>query len=138
MKIIMLSIALVSVAGFAVAATTSTDAFMPEATSLPKMEIPTGNAYGALLPEDTVAIPDDAKLASSGKVLEVINSPTYTYLKVTSDKGPLWLASYKTDITKGATIKYSRGVAMYRFHSKSLHRTFEKIIFVDSIELVME
>ncbi|MDZ4200996.1 MAG: hypothetical protein U1C96_02500 [Gallionella sp.] len=81
-------------------------------------------------------IPADVSLVNSGKVLEVIDSPAYTYIQVTTDKGPLWLAAYKQNVSKGATVKYSSGIAMPRFHSKSLNRTFDEIVFVDSLEVV--
>jgi hypothetical protein len=89
-------------------------------------------------PTHPVSIAADAKQSQIGKVIEVIESPMYTYLKVTGDKGPLWLAAYKTDITKGSTVKYSGKVTMPNFYSKALNRTFEVIVFVDSLELVME
>lgn len=57
----------------------------------------------------------------------------YTYLQVTGDKGPLWLAVFKADIKKGDAVKYSSSVEMSKFHSKSLDRTFDTIIFVDSL-----
>jgi len=96
----------------------------------------TGKDAGALPPGHPPAIPADTKLTRSGKVLQVLDSPTYTYLQVTADKGPLWLAAYKTTVTKGATVKYSEGVAMPKFHSKSLDRTFDMIVFVDTLVLV--
>jgi len=79
--------------------------------------------------------PADIELANSGKVLEVIDSDMYTYLRVTSEKGPIWLAAYKTTVAKGATVKYSSGVAMSKFYSKALNRTFDLIVFVDRLEL---
>lgn len=93
----------------------------------------TAKPDAAMPPGHPTAIPADTKLVNSGKVLEVIDSSMYTYLRVTSDKGPLWLAVFKTDIVKGATVRYSSGVAMSKFYSKSLDRTFDTIIFVDSI-----
>jgi len=80
------------------------------------------------------SIPADTKLVNSGKVLDVIDSPMYTYLQVTGSNGPLWIAAYKIDVSKGTEVKYSGGVTMVKFHSKSLDRTFDQIIFVDSLE----
>jgi hypothetical protein len=82
------------------------------------------------------AIPSDTNLVNEGKVLEVLDSQAYTFIKVSGKKEPVWLAAYKMDITKGATVKYSSGIAMPNFHSKSLDRTFEMIVFVDSVEQV--
>jgi hypothetical protein len=82
------------------------------------------------------SIPADTRLINSGKVLEVIDSDMYTYVQVTHENGPLWIAGYKTDIAKGANIKYSGGIAMPNFQSKSLNRSFDLIVFVDSLEQV--
>ena len=83
--------------------------------------------------QKTTMVADVHTDGNSGKVLEVIQSPDYTYLRVTGDKEPLWLASLKIDVVKGATVKYSSGMVMSKFYSKSLDRTFDTIIFVDSI-----
>lgn len=125
---------LVAIAGTAVAASPrDSDTAMPAAAASPHAAAPTGEADAAMPPGHPPAIPADTNLVNSGKVLEVIDSPMYTYLQVTSGKGPLWLAVFRTDIVKGAAVRYSSGVAMPRFYSKSLDRTFDTIIFVDSI-----
>lgn len=77
-----------------------------------------------------------AQLLNKGKVLEVIDTSMYTYLQVSSDSSPVWLAVAKTDIAKGANIAYADGAVMSNFHSKSLNRTFDKIIFLDKVEVV--
>ncbi|MBI2285963.1 MAG: hypothetical protein HYU79_00595 [Nitrosomonadales bacterium] len=90
----------------------------------------------AALPAGHVPIaasPADIQLTRKGKVLEVIDSPMYTYLQVSGDKDPVWLAAYKIDVSKGAVVRYSDGVAMSNFHSKSLNRTFDTIVFVDRV-----
>lgn len=103
-----------------------------EGAASPHGAAPIG-ADAAMPPGHPPAIPADTNLVNSGEVLEVIDSPMYTYLQVTSDKGPLWLAAFKTDIAKGAAVRYSSGVAMSGFYSKSLDRTFDTIVFVDSL-----
>lgn len=75
-------------------------------------------------------------MVNNGKVLEVLDTDMYTYLQVTTEKGPLWIAAYKTNITKGAIVKFSNGVAMSNFHSNALDRSFDVIVFVDSVEQV--
>src|SRR3989338_4998838 len=125
---------LVAITGTAVAASSQdSDTAKPAAAASPHAAAPAGKTDVAMPPGHPTAIPADTKLVNSGNVLEVIDSPMYTYLQVTSDKGPLWLAVFKTDIIKGATVRYSSGVAMPKFYSKSLDRTFDTIIFVDSI-----
>lgn len=106
----LLAIALSTVAGVAVAA-------------------PQQNAAAA---PATAAIP----VPNKGKVLEVIDTSMYTYLQVTGDKSPVWLAASKFKVAKGDTVNYSNGAVMSNFHSKSLNRTFESIIFVDKASVV--
>jgi hypothetical protein len=73
------------------------------------------------------------QLTNTGTVLAVIDSKMYTYLQVSSATGAVWLAAYKNDIAKGDTVRYSKGVVMRNFQSKSIERTFDTIIFVDSV-----
>ncbi len=77
-----------------------------------------------------------AQFTNQGKVLETMDASIYTYIQVTSDKGPVWLAVSKTKVAKGNTIKYGNGAAMAGFFSPSLNRTFDSIIFLDRIEVV--
>ncbi len=74
-----------------------------------------------------------AQFSNKGTVLDVIDSSLYTYLKVSSEKGAVWLAAYRNDISKGDAVSYSKGVMMTNFRSKALNRTFDKIIFVDAV-----
>jgi hypothetical protein len=136
LKNILLLVALVFVSDIAVAASAGTDATKPaEATVLPHGGMTT--KAGAGMPSGHAKdIPADTQLVNNGKVLEVLDTDMYTYLQVTTEKGPLWIAAYKTNVTKGSTVKYSNGVAMSRFFSKALNRTFDVIVFVDSLELV--
>jgi hypothetical protein len=75
----------------------------------------------------------DYQLTNTGTVLEVIDSEMYTYLQVSGETGAIWLAAYKNDIVRGDTVRYSKGVVMRNFQSQSIKRTFDTIIFVDSV-----
>ncbi|MBU0620974.1 MAG: hypothetical protein KJ795_03910 [Gammaproteobacteria bacterium] len=122
------------VAGTTVYVSAGADSAKPEAKTVPHGSMSTGNA--AMPPGHPEPIPSDTNLVNRGKVLEVIDSPMYTYVRVSTPKGSTWLAAYKTEIAKGATVKYSGGIAMPNFHSKSINRTFDMIVFVDSLEQV--
>jgi hypothetical protein len=76
------------------------------------------------------------KYPNQGKVLETMDASIYTYMEVTTDKGPVWLAASKVKVAKGATIGYPNGAVMKNFFSPSLNRTFETIIFLDKIEVL--
>jgi len=78
-----------------------------------------------------------AEFANKGKVLDTMDASIYTYIQVTSDKGPVWLATTTTRVSKGDTISYpDDGVVMSNFTSKSLNRKFDRIIFVDRMSVL--
>ncbi|MFZ2542311.1 MAG: NrfJ [Gallionella sp.] len=77
-----------------------------------------------------------SKFTNKGTVLEVIDTSMYTYMQVSTENGPIWLAASKTKVAKGADINYPNGANMANFHSKSLNRTFDKIIFLDKVQIV--
>lgn len=90
----------------------------------------------AIVVPQSSAIAGPAQFPNTGKVIEVIDTSMYTYLQVKTDNGPVWLAASKTSIAKGANISYPNGAVMSNFFSKSLNRTFEKIIFLDKVEVM--
>ncbi len=88
----------------------------------------------ALLPSGhPTFVSANTQLANIGTVLDFLDSDIYTYLQVTSEKGPVWLAAYKTPVSKGMTVRYPDGIVMSKFYSKSLNHTFDVIIFVDTL-----
>lgn len=91
----------------------------------------TGNAVAENQPSAATG-----KYPNQGKVLETMDASIYTYMQVSTDKGPVWLAASKTKVAKGATIGYPNGAVMKNFHSPSLNRTFDSIIFLDKIEVL--
>lgn len=126
--LLLIALAVAASAGTGAAIAGEADA-SPQAGKLTK-------TVDSLLLGHSKAIPGDSQLVNSGKVLEVLESDTYTYLQVITEKGPLWLATYKTEVSKGATVRYSNGVAMSNFFSNILNRSFDVIVFVDSVEQV--
>ena len=87
-----------------------------------------------------IVVPQSNAIAASqypntGKVLETMDASIYTYMKVSTDKEPVWLAVSKTTVAKGNTISYPDGAVMPNFNSPSLNRTFDKIIFLDKIKV---
>jgi hypothetical protein len=87
-----------------------------------------------------VVVPQSSAFAASqypntGKVLETMDANIYTYIQVSTDKGPVWLAVSQTKVAKGDTISYPNGNVMTNFTSKSLNRTFDTIIFLDKVKV---
>ncbi len=131
-----LLIALFSVVGFIGPAMADAGATKPaESGAAPHGGVLT-TPGAALPPGHPAPVPAEIQLSNNGKVLDVLDSDMYTYLQVTSEKGPLWLAAYKTSVAKGAIVRYSNGIMMSKFYSKALKRTFDLIVFVDRLEVV--
>lgn len=63
------------------------------------------------------------------KVLESINSGAYTYIKVEEKGEQYWAAIMKTPIKVGSSITIKEQVWMKNFKSKTLDKTFDKILF---------
>jgi hypothetical protein len=61
---------------------------------------------------------------------EVIQTSSYTYVRVVADDRDYWIATTKMAINEGGTYFWSQGVEMNNFTSKELNRTFPSIFFV--------
>ena len=64
-------------------------------------------------------------------VEEVIQTSSYTYLRMSEDEKEVWIAIIKQEVEKGKSYYYEAGAEMTDFVSKELKRTFPSIIFVD-------
>ena len=65
----------------------------------------------------------------TGKVLEVKNVESYTYLRLSTKDGEIWAAVMKAPAKKGSTVTVENAAVMNNFESKSLKKTFPKILF---------
>lgn len=74
--------------------------------------------------------PMTASTAIGGKVLETMDASGYTYVKLDDGSGEeLWAAGPKADLKVGEEVTLQGGSVMNNFNSKTLDKTFEKIIF---------
>ena len=71
-----------------------------------------------------------------GKVLQVMEAGSYTYLEVEEKGQKIWIAALKTKLSKGDIVEFPDSKPMEKFESKTLKRTFDKIIFAESIKVV--
>jgi hypothetical protein len=87
---------------------------------------------------DKVAAPAPAATAPAavplvGKVLETMDSGGYTYVYLEKKDGEkVWVAASATPVKVGSQMSFKGGNAMFNFESKSLKRTFDKIIFAEA------
>src|SRR3990170_2064658 len=88
-------------------------------------EAPKADVY--MKAKQDVPPPDTSSL--SGKIVETMNSGGYTYLCIEKDGKKTWVAIPETKVSVGENISLPSGYEMVNFTSKTLNRTFEKIIF---------
>src|SRR5271169_5477994 len=67
----------------------------------------------------------------SGKVGETMNSGGYTYVLLEKDGEKTWIAVPQMKVTKGQTMSFKPGAEIENFKSKTLKRTFKRIVFSD-------
>jgi len=64
-----------------------------------------------------------------GKVLERLDAPPYSYLKIKTASGESWAAVPKTEIATGADVTIAGAMPMTDFESKTLKRKFDLVYF---------
>ncbi len=64
-----------------------------------------------------------------GTVIESQDVKSYTYLKLKDSTGQIWAAIPKTPVETGKEIEISNIIVMKDFHSKTLDKTFDTILF---------
>jgi len=65
------------------------------------------------------------------KILEVEDAGGYTYIKVNENDEQYWAAIAATPVKVGQTITIKEQVWMKNFKSKTLNKTFDKVLFAD-------
>ena len=64
----------------------------------------------------------------TGSVLEAIDVPEYTYMRIKTAGGEDWVAVTKVPVKVGDVVTVNQSLVMTDFPSKSLNRTFPKLI----------
>ncbi|TAL23339.1 MAG: hypothetical protein EPN94_09590 [Nitrospirae bacterium] len=72
---------------------------------------------------------DSKDTALSGKVVETMDSAGYTYVCLEKKGKKTWVAVPQIKVTKGKNMSFQPGMEMTNFKSKTLNRTFDRIIF---------
>jgi hypothetical protein len=75
------------------------------------------------------AVPAQATAALQGEVLETLNVDSYTYLRLKTRDGEVWAAVPTSTVKKGAQVTIASSMTMQNFESKTLKRTFDKVVF---------
>jgi hypothetical protein len=64
-----------------------------------------------------------------GKLLEAIDAPPYTYLRIKTASAETWAAVPKADVKVGDAVTVVDAMPMEKFESKTLKRTFDVVFF---------
>ena len=80
-------------------------------------------------PVPAAPAPAAAALSVSGEVLETKDVDSYTYLRLKTAQGETWAAVPTTKVRKGAKVTVENAMVMNNFESKSLKKTFDKVVF---------
>lgn len=89
-----------------------------------------GNPHAGLKPQE---IP--AGVGHKGKVVDTMNAAGYTYVQVEENGQKLWVAVLETKVKPGDVVEFPDSPPMVNFQSKSLNRTFDKIIFAPGLRI---
>jgi len=76
---------------------------------------------------ETAPPPQSASV--KGEVLEVKDVDAYTYLRLKTKDGEIWAAVSKAPVAKGAAVTIENANMMTNFESKTLKKTFDRIVF---------
>ncbi len=69
----------------------------------------------------------------SGKVLEKLDVPSYTYLRVQVASGDEWVAVSTMPVNVGDTVTINQQMVMENFPSKALNKTFPRLIMGSAV-----
>jgi len=108
----------------------------PEAAApAPQAQMPAN--HPSLSPQQQQAVTEGRSLPNSGTVLEMMHAAGYTYMKVDPGDGqPIWIAATMMRVQPKDKVQWADAAVMHNFASKSLHRTFDQILFVSSASIV--
>jgi len=68
------------------------------------------------------------------KVEDRIDASDYSYFQVSEKDGnKYWIAAKRLEAVKGDILYFTKSMEMKNFHSTTLNRTFESVLFVDDI-----
>ena len=86
----------------------------------------------ALLFFTSISVADDSA-SGTGTVVETMESGGYTYVRL--EENDRWLAGPPTTVVIGDNVEYIYAVEMGEFHSRTLDRTFNNIMFTPSLKV---
>lgn len=78
---------------------------------------------------ETPAITTAPLTVKKGTVAEAMNAAGYTYMLVDDGNEKKWVAITESQVKVGDEVSYYDGIVMENFHSKTLDRDFDSVVF---------
>lgn len=100
------------------------------AQQMPAAQPGGGDPHAGLKPQE---IP--AGVGHKGKVVQTMDAAGYTYIEVEEKGQKLWVAVMQTKVKVGDVVEFPDSPPMVNFQSKTLKRTFDKIIFAPGLHI---
>ena len=76
-------------------------------------------------------------MPKQGTVKEMMHASGYTYMNVDTGEGKnVWIAATMMRVKPENKVQWADAAVMRNFNSKSLHRTFDEILFVSNASVV--
>lgn len=128
----MRKLTIITIALSVFAACSPSDSIDPEVEKLGRATGPSTAARPSMPPGMMGAKrqPAGEAIVYAGEILETINVPNYTYLKIKRESGEkIWAAVPQFEAEVGKPIEVEQSLVMKNFTSPSLSRTFDSIVF---------
>lgn len=71
-----------------------------------------------------------------GEVVSKVDGAGYSYLELKHQGKTFWIAGTQVNAKKGDKIRFEENVVMENFFSKTLNRSFDRIIFASAVKVV--
>lgn len=102
---------------------------------MPAQQMPAGHPGGGDPHAGLKPVEIPAGAGHKGKVVSTMDSAGYTYVEVEEKGQKLWVAVMQTKVKAGDIVEFPDSPPMVNFQSKTLNRTFDKIIFAPGLRI---
>ncbi|WP_297742990.1 NrfJ [Nitrosomonas sp.] len=88
------------------------------------------SSFNRILLASAEKLPDN-----EGIVVSTLDTAGYTYMELENGSKRFWIAAPTTKVKIGDHIRFAESMTMHNFTSKTLNRTFNRLVFVTSTQV---
>jgi hypothetical protein len=74
-------------------------------------------------------LPTDPGVTITGTVLERVDGSPYSFLRIDTEKGQMWVAVPLAEIARGEKVSVKKGAVVKNFESRQAGRKFDAVVF---------